>query len=520
MRLTTATLPLFQLPFIIVCLTAKFAAADLELLKIEGSTARNVVFILSDDHRYDVMSFLGHPWVETPAMDRMARDGVYFQYAMVTTSLCSPSRASILTGQYMHQHGVVDNNVPAKPGSIFFPQYLQAAGYRTGFFGKWHMGGHSDAPRPGFDKWVSFRGQGHYYPPERPKNWSLNIDGKRVPQQGYITDELTEYAIEWLDSLRQEGDKPFFMYLSHKGVHGMFYPAQRHAGRYKGKPLPKPATMANTPENYKDKPLWLKNQRNSWHGVDFAYHRETDIAEHYRLYCEALLSVDESIDRVRAWLEENGLSDNTLIMYMGDNGFQWGEHGLIDKRTAYEASMRVPLVGVCPGLWEPGTRLQQVVANIDIGPTILEAAGLRTPSQMDGRSFLQLAAGRLDPGKWRKNLLYEYYWEYNFPHTPTTFALRTQRYKFIQYHGVWDIDELYDLQLDPDEQHNLIFASEHQQRIKQMRADLHEMLAKADANRVPFSHKRSMGANLRSESGSRAAEFPPQLLRGTEQGDN
>jgi N-acetylglucosamine-6-sulfatase len=488
-------------------------AEDLKLARIEGAKPLNVVFILSDDHRYDVMSFLGHPWVQTPAMDAMARDGVYFRNAMVTTSLCSPSRASILTGQYMHNHGVVDNNVLTPTGTVFFPQYLQAAGYRTAYFGKWHMGGHSDAPRPGFDKWVSFRGQGHYYPPENQKKWSLNVDGKSVPQKGYITDELTDYAIDWLSSSVKENDKPFFMYLSHKGVHGMFHPAKRHAGRYKDKPLPEPKTMANTPENYKDKPMWLKNQRNSWHGVDFAYHQDTDIAEHYRLYCEALLSVDDSIARVRKWLTDNNLADNTLVMYMGDNGFQWGEHGLIDKRTAYEASMRVPLLGVCPKLWKPGTTVEQVVANIDIGPTILAAAGLKTPQQMDGQSFLQLAAGKMKPSEWRQNLLYEYYWEYNYPHTPTTFALRTQRYKFIQYHGIWDIDELYDMQNDPHEEHNLIFSKDQQQRITKMRADLHEILESANANRVPFSHKRRMGSILRLRTGSKPADFPPELVR-------
>ncbi|MEQ8851368.1 sulfatase [Gimesia sp.] len=492
---------------------ADSAPADLKLEKIKGAKPRNVVFILADDHRYDVMGFAGHPWVETPAMDAMAKQGVYFKNAVVTTSLCSPSRASILTGQYMHNHGVVDNNVLTPPGTKFFPQYLQAAGYQTGFFGKWHMGGHSDDPRPGFDRWVSFRGQGHYYPPEHLKKWSLNVDGKRVPQKGYITDELTDYAIDWLNESVKTQDKPFFMYLSHKGVHGMFHPAERHAGRYKDKSMPIPKTMANTSENYFNKPMWLKNQRNSWHGVDFAYHQDTDIEEHYRLYCEALLSVDESIARVRKWLKDNGYGENTLVMYMGDNGFQWGEHGLIDKRTAYEASMRVPLVGVCPGLWKPGTVVDEVVANIDIGPTCLAAAGLKTPPQMDGQSFLELAAGKLPAADWRKNILYEYYWEFNFPQTPTTFALRTPRYKFIQYHGIWDIDELYDMEKDPLEQHNLIFDPEYQKQIRKMRADLHAILEKSEANRVPFSHKRSMGANLRLESGSKPADFNDKLLR-------
>uniref|UniRef100_UPI0030EC1B38 sulfatase-like hydrolase/transferase n=1 Tax=Symmachiella dynata TaxID=2527995 RepID=UPI0030EC1B38 len=220
----------------LISATTLQAADDLQLAKVDGAKPLNIVFILSDDHRYDVMSFLGHPFVETPAMDALARDGVYFENAMVTTSLCSPSRASILTGQYMHNHGVVDNNILTKPGTIFFPQYLQAAGYNTGYFGKWHMGGHSDAPRPGFDRWVSFRGQGHYYPPKHLKNWKLNVDGESVPQKGYITDELTDYALDWLNGIKGQ-DKPFFMYLSHKGVHGMFHPAERHAGRYKDKSM-------------------------------------------------------------------------------------------------------------------------------------------------------------------------------------------------------------------------------------------------------------------------------------------
>jgi N-acetylglucosamine-6-sulfatase len=175
--------------------------------------------------------------------------------------------------------------------------------------------------------------------------------------------------------------------------------------------------------------------------------------------------------------------------------------------------MRVPLLGVCPQRWKPGTTVEQVVANIDIGPTVLEAASLTTPVNMDGQSFLRLAAGEMEPSQWRQNLLYEYYWEYNFPHTPTTFALRTQRYKFIQYHGIWDIDELYDMQSDPLEEHNLIFSEDHQDQITKLRADLHAILEKDNANRVPFSHKRRMGSNLRLRSGSKPGDFPPQLIR-------
>ena len=189
--------------------------------RIAGKAPKNVVFILSDDHRYDAMSFLGHPLARTPHMDRMANEGVYYKNALVTTSLCSPSRATILTGLYTFRHRVIDNNRRIPPGTIYFPQYLQKSGYATAFVGKWHMGGESDSPRPGFDHWVSFLGQGHYLAPS--PNYTLNVDGQRIPQKGYITDELTDYAVDWLEA-QQDSGKPFFLYLSHKAVHANFTP--------------------------------------------------------------------------------------------------------------------------------------------------------------------------------------------------------------------------------------------------------------------------------------------------------
>ncbi len=176
--------------------------------RIKGSAPRNVVFILSDDHRYDAMSFMGHQFAKTPHMDSMAENGVHLQNAFVTTSLCSPSRASILTGLYTFRHRVIDNNRQVPAGTLFFPQYLQKAGYATAYIGKWHMGGATDQPRPGFDHWVSFRGQGHYLPPN--PNYTLNVDGKRVKQKGYITRELTDYALTWLGK-QQPQEKPFFL---------------------------------------------------------------------------------------------------------------------------------------------------------------------------------------------------------------------------------------------------------------------------------------------------------------------
>src|SRR5690606_37229055 len=230
----------------------------------------------------------------------------------------------------------------------------------------------------------------------------------------------TDYAVEWLEG--RSGDTPFFLYLSHKGVHAEFEPAARHKGTYDDAPFTPPATMDPDFEGFRDRPMWAQNQRNSWHGVEFPYHSTLDVAEFYRDYCETLLGVDESIGRVLETLDAMGVLDETLVIYMGDNGFGFGEHGLIDKRVAYEWSMRVPMLMRCPDLFSPGTAVEQVVANIDVAPTILEAAGLDAPGHMDGRSFLRLARG--EQVEWRDALLYEYYWERNFPHTPTLFALR------------------------------------------------------------------------------------------------
>lgn len=460
-----------------------------------GKKPRNVIFILSDDHRYDFMSFLKKPkFLSTPNMDRMARKGAYLKYATVSTALCSPSRASVLTGQYAHRHGVVDNNTRVPEGTEFFPQDLQKAGWQTAFMGKWHMGRASDDPRPGFDKWISFKGQGVYFDPH------FNIDGKRVKREGHVSDLLTDYALEWLEGAGKK-DKPFFLYLSHKAVHAMFEPAKRHHDKYKDVELEYPESMAYTKENYEGKPDWVKEQRNSWHGVDYMYHGQMDFDTFYRRYCETLLSVDESIGRVIKYLEDNGLAEDTLVMYMGDNGFVFGEHGLIDKRHMYEESMRVPFLAWCPGTIKGGSVIEELVQNIDVGPTIMDLAGLEVPERMDGQSFLPLLQGKKTA--WRDAAFYEYYWERNFPHTPTTHGVRTDRYKYIHYHGIWDTDELYDLREDPTEMHNLIESKEHQALIKKLNSRMFDWLEETDGMLIP----------LRRDTAFQAADRDPNKIR-------
>lgn len=451
------------------------------------AAGRNVIFILSDDHRYD---FLGvHPnapkWLETPALDRLAREGAHLANAFVSTSLCSPSRASILTGQYMHHHRIVDNQRPEPGGTIFFPQHLQKAGYATAFVGKWHMGHDDDKPRPGFDHWAAYKGQGDYFDPE------LNINGQRRKLQGYDSDALTEHAIQWLGSGRAK-DKPFFLYLSFKAPHFPFQPAPRHKGRYAGKPIPYPQTMARTEQNYRTQPKWVRERRYSIHGID---HMETgrfdddpvpNFDDLYRSYAEAVHSVDENVGKLLGFLDKANLADSTLVIYMGDNGFHLGEHGFYDKRDAFETSMRVPLLAWAPGLIKPGTKMTKLVQNIDIAPTVLQVAGVEPPgtSKMDGRSFLPLLQN--DQAPWRDFILYEYHWEWNFPATPTLFAIRTDRYKYVYHHGINDIDSLHDLQLDPVERHNLIESPDHQPRIAELRKKLFDTLESSAGLDLPI----------------------------------
>ena len=476
-------LPLLASARLLAIISASLIALMTPVVAKSDVMPERVIFILSDDHRHDFMGFTGKiPWLETPNMDRMASDGAHFSNAYVTTSLCSPSRATILTGLYAHQHTIVDNQAPNPGGLTYFPEYLQKAGYQTAFFGKWHMGDHSDDPQPGFNHWESFKGQGVYYGP------LLNINGAHTQYDKtvYTTDLLTEHAIEWMQA--QPKNQPYFLYLSHKSVHAEFAPAQRHKGRYSAKAYTLPATFDQTKTGeYRNLkwPEWVQQQRISWHGVDYMYHQNRSLQEQVHNYCETLLGVDDSIGQIMKYLDEAGLTDSTLVIYMGDNGFSWGEHGLIDKRHFYEESGKVPLLMHFPNGIQPKQRIDALVNNTDIAPTILAAADLSAPKEFVGHSMLQVLNGKA-PINWRQNIFYEYYWEYDFPMTPTTFGVRDARYKFIRYHGIWDRNELYDLENDPNEMNNLIEDTEHQERIEAMAHALYDWLEPTNGMQIPL----------------------------------
>lgn len=517
---TAATLATVALPSAAIAQDASPAAATTAPAAPASERPRNVIFIIVDDLRFDGLGFL-QPGIKTPNIDRLAAGGSYFPNTRVTSSLCSPSRATILTGMTARNHGVVDNNNSSEEGLTFFPKYLQGQGYQTAFFGKWHMGSDTADPRPGFDKWLSFKGQGSYYPntgiPEaqfaKGVVHTLNVDGKEVPQKGYITDELTDYAVDWL-SKERDPKKPFFLYLSHKAVHSDPLPPPRYAHQYDNFQFKLPASAANTPENYEGKPRWVYEQRNTWHGIDFFYNSNMPMTEYLKYYYATLSAVDDSVGRIMQYLKKAGLEKDTLVVFTSDNGFQVGEHGLIDKRNAYESSVKVPLVMYEPGTVPAGVVNTGAIRNLDFAPTFLDLAGAQKPAQFEGKSAWPLITGKVAAKEWKApDFTYEYYWEWTFPQTPGTFAIQRGNLKYIQYYGVYDIDELYDVAADPDEMHNLAEDPQYLQTKIEMRQALYDQLANRDGKHlIPYTQRLSTGAVRRDRSGTGAAPFPDQWL--------
>jgi len=386
----------------------------------------NIVFVLADDHRYDFLGAAGHPWLETPNLDRLATEGVRFAQAFVTTSLCSPSRASFLTGQYAHRHGVVANETTDLGADVpTFPQLLQVAGYRTAFVGKWHMARWA-RPRPGFDRWVAFSRQGDY------QRNTLNVDGAWVLAEGYVTDVLTDYA---LDFLADSDRRPFLLCLSHKAVHQPFTPAPRHADLYRDAPVAAVDSLAAAPA--------ASGRQDGTVAID----RVAMVRD----YARTLAALDESLGRILAALEARGILDNTVVIYAGDNGYLFGDRGgLWDKRVAYDPSIRIPLIVRYPPRFPAGTVCDELALNLDVAPTLLTLAGVPLPAAMQGRDLLALADGTAT----RDAFLYEYFADTG--QVPTILALRSRQYKLVTYPENRELpDELYDLARDPAERRDL-----------------------------------------------------------------
>lgn len=393
----------------------------------------NFVFVLVDDLRWDSLGASGHPFLKTPHIDRIAKQGALFTNCFVTTPLCSPSRGSFLTGQYVQTHGVIGNTPAGTPISHkleTFPKLLQASGYETAYIGKWHMGNDS-SPRPGFDRWVSFRGQGVYNDP------TLNIDGKESKFEGYITDLLSQYSA---DFILQPHSKPFCVYLGHKAIHGPFTPAARHAKAYTTEPL---SIAPGAADDLKDKPA-LAEFKPGGGSPD----------ELIRNQLRCIAAIDEGIGQIFTALEKTNQLDNTVFVFTSDNGYFWREHGLGDKRWAFDESIRIPLFARYPKLIKPGTKIPGLVANIDIAPTFLALAGAPIPATIQGKSLVPLLKN--PKAKVRSELFCEYFKEAQFPKHPSWRALRTERYKYVHYPELSGADEFYDLKADPGELKNRI----------------------------------------------------------------
>ena len=464
-------------------LTCSACSAERHLAPAVAETPRgprrpNVVVVLVDDMRWDDFGAAGHPFIETPNIDRLAREGTRFLNAFATTPLCSPSRACFLTGQYAHTNGIVDNTARRSDHLAVFPSALQRAGYRTAFFGKWHMG-NDDSPRPGFDHWVGMAGQGEAIDPP------LNVDGARVRARGYATDRLTDYVERFIDDA---GDRPFLAYLAHKAIHpnviqrddgtvvplagqpGGFVAADRHRGRYLGRTMPRRPSAFKPPAG---KPALLR-QIDALPPLGAAT-ATTDDEIRGRL--EMLLAVDDSLGRIVEALARKGVLDDTAIFFTSDHGYFYGEHGLNEeRRLAYEEAIRIPLLLRYPRLAPATHTPDQIALSIDLAPTVLELAGLQPDAAIQGRSLVPLLQGRA--ASWRSSFLIEYYTDTVFPRIRNMgyVAVRTERHKYIRFRELTGMDELYDLRADPYEESNIIGRPGAAQDLGRVRAELERLL--------------------------------------------
>lgn len=431
----------------------------------------NFLFIYTDDQRWDAMSVVQReqgeqgrfPWFQTPHLDRLAAEGVRFRNAFVTLSLCAPSRAAFLTGRYNHLNGVIDNHTPFPETSVTHASLLRAAGYKTAYIGKWHHG-QQRGQRPGFDYSASFIGQGRYV------DCPFEINGQSTPTTGWVDDVSTDYAIEFL---KQHRDKPFSVIVGFKSCHGPTTPPERAKERFAG-------AKARPVPNLEVRPIF-RNEENLAKAKKKAG-SSTNESNINLNYFRCLSGMDDNVGRLLQALDELGLADDTVVVFTSDNGYYNGEHMLGDKRSAYDESLRVPLLVRYPKLVAKGKTSDELVLNIDLAPTFLELAGAAVPREMQGKSWVPLMAGRKT--EWRQSFLAEYFYEQNFIGTPTLLAVRTRDAKLIKYPGHDEWTELFDLVNDPYETKNLAGDPTQKKLLERMTAEF-EKQVKATGYRVP-----------------------------------
>jgi arylsulfatase A-like enzyme len=453
------------------------------------------VLLLVDNVRADEFGITGHPYLKTPNVDRLVREGARFTSYYVTTALCSPSRASILTGQYASRHGIIDNSNRSRASHDLhtFAEDLHRLGYRTGYFGKWHMG-NDPTPRPGWDYWVSYRGQGESTNPE------LYEDGRAARATGYLNDLMYDRAIRF--GRATPPGTPFLLYLAHKAVHpdvrqlddgspdfstggGKHVPAERHRGRFATEVWPPAPNVLEPGVLPVGKPM-LRRILERRASPDFepkygAFMRYTYSQDYIRSRAEVLLSIDEGLAELRQALEERGILDQTMIVFTSDNGEFFGAHGLTTEiRLPYEDALRVPLFIRFPPLIRPGTVIGSLAANIDLAPTLIELAGGKPRTEIQGRSLLPLLRERTAP--WRRALMYELTSEeQTFPWLANASyrAVRMGRFKYIDWISQVGMDELYDLERDPFELVNLIDRADLESTTRRLRQELARLVAES-----------------------------------------
>jgi len=416
----------------------------------------NFVFFMTDDQRWDGMSCAGNEILKSPNMDRIAEGGVRFTNMFVTTSLCGPSRASVLTGKYAHNHGVRRNGMALPLEQKTFLEMLKEAEYETAFIGKWH---NLDLGKDrGLDYYFGFKGQGRYNNPIISEN-----RGPEKEYTGHVSDIITDHAIKFLE---RKHDKPFCLLLWFKAPHRSWHPAPRFKELFKDTKMPEPATFHDT---YEGKPCAVKNADMKIGDFKDVPDLDTFLKDYYR----CIAGVDENVGRVLDALERLGHEDNTVVIHTGDNGFFLGEHHFFDKRLMYEESIRVPLLVKYPKTIKPATTNEEMVLNVDIAPTILELGGVPVPETMDGTSIKPLLEEKeID---WRQDFLYEYY-EYPAVHmVRKNRGVRTTKWKYIHYFEEPQEFELFDIENDPIEMNNLINDPNCKEIIEQLKARMLEL---------------------------------------------
>jgi arylsulfatase A-like enzyme len=431
----------------------------------------NILYIMADDHAAHAISAYGSKVNRTPNIDRLAKEGMRFDNCFVTNSICTPSRACILTGKYSHINGVpVFNRFDGSQPTL--AKYLQGAGYHTGMIGKWHLG--SDPT--GFDYWNILPGQGVYHNP------GFIEMGQRKKYQGYVTDLIADFSIDFLE--KRPKDRPFFLMCHHKAPHRPWQPDQKHARQWANVKVPEPETFNDDyatrsdaareatmridrdlqPNDYKQKPP---------PGLSAEELKKWKYQRYMQDYLACIASVDDNVGRLLDYLDRKGLAENTIVIYASDQGFFLGDHNWFDKRFIYEESLRMPLLVRWPGRIKAGTVCDRMVLNVDFAPTLLAAAGQAVPEDMQGRSCLPLLGGET-PKDWRTSMYYRYYHYPQDHRVQPHYGIRTERYKLVYFNRI-DQWELFDLKTDPHELKNLYSDPASAETIKKLKEEMYRL---------------------------------------------